>query len=77
MLISLGAIFSLAVCCPPLAVSEKHNGPGQDVFFIDITPNNDGICICGIENKKIGLAAVLKFPKKQLPWLTNWQHEEL
>lgn len=58
--------------CP--AVSEKHNGPGQDVFFIDIAPNNDGICVCGIENKKIGLAAVLKFPKKQLPWLTNWQH---
>ena len=55
-------------------ITEKHNGPGQDVFFIDSAPNKEGFCICGIENKKIGLAAVLKFPKKQLPWLTNWQH---
>ena len=58
--------------CPP--INEKHNGPGQDVFFIDSAANKEGICVCGIENKKIGLAAVLKFPKKQLPWLTNWQH---
>jgi len=43
MLISLGAFFSLAVCYPTLAVSEKHNAPGQDIFFIDIAPNNDGI----------------------------------
>ena len=60
------------ITCP--TVSEKHNGSGQDVFFIDSAPNKEGICVCGIENKKIGLAAVLKFPKKQLPWLTNWQH---
>jgi hypothetical protein len=60
------------ISCP--TVSEKHNGSGQDVFFIDSAPNKEGICVCGIENKKIGLAAVLKFPKKQLPWLTNWQH---
>jgi len=58
--------------CP--AINDKHNGPGQDVFFIDAKPNNNGDCICGIENKKIGIAAVLTFPKKQMPWLTNWQH---
>ncbi len=58
--------------CPP--TNEQHNGPGQDVFFIDAKPNNNGDCICGIENKKIGIAAVLTFPKKQMPWLTNWQH---
>jgi hypothetical protein len=58
--------------CP--SINDKHNGPGQDVFFIDAKPNNNGDCICGIENKKIGIAAVLKFPKKQMPWLTNWQH---
>ena len=58
--------------CP--VINDKHNGPGQDVFFIDAKPNNNGDCICGIENKKIGIAAVLKFPKKQMPWLTNWQH---
>jgi len=58
--------------CP--AINDKHNGPGQDVFFIDAKSNNNGDCIAGIENKKIGIAAVLKFPKKQMPWLTNWQH---
>ena len=58
--------------CP--SINDKHNGPGQDVFFIDAKPNNNGDCICGIENKKIGIAAVLKFSKKQMPWLTNWQH---
>ena len=58
--------------CP--TINDKHNGPGQDVFFIDAKPNNNGDCICGIENKKIGIAAVLKFTKKQMPWLTNWQH---
>lgn len=58
--------------CP--AINEQHNGSGQDVFFIDAKPNNNGDCICGIENKKIGITAVLKFPKKQMPWLTNWQH---
>ncbi len=60
------------ITCP--AVNEKHNGTGQEVIFIDSASNKEGLCVCGIENKKIGLAAVLKFPKKQLPWLTNWQH---
>jgi hypothetical protein len=58
--------------CP--AINKQHSGPGQDVFFIDAKPNNNGDCICGIENTKIGIAAVLKFSKKQMPWLTNWQH---
>jgi len=62
---------AIKTCSP---IDEKHNGPGQDVFFINIAPNKEGLCVCGIENKEIELAAVLKFPKKQLPWLTNWQH---
>jgi len=53
MLISLGAFFSFVVCYSTLAVSEKHNAPGQDVFFIDIAPNIDGIHVkmgvCDIE----------------------------
>jgi hypothetical protein len=56
------------------AINEKHNGPGQDVFFMDIAPDKEGVCVCGIKNNKIGLTAELKFQKKQLPWLTNWQH---
>ena len=25
-------------------------------------------------NSKIGLALTMRWPKTQLPWLTNWQH---
>jgi hypothetical protein len=42
--------------------------------MIDIAENTDGISVCGINNPKIGIAVAMKFPKKQLPWLTNWHH---
>lgn len=58
--------------CP--APQVAHNGSGQEVDFIDIAADKVGNCICGIQNKKIGIAVTLQFPKKQLPWLTNWQH---
>jgi hypothetical protein len=58
--------------CP--ATLEAHNGSGEAVDFIDIAANKEGNCFCGIENKKIGIAVTLQFPKKQLPWLTSWQH---
>jgi hypothetical protein len=58
--------------CPP--VLESHSGIGEDVAMIDIAENVDGISVCGINNPKIGIAVAMKFPKKQLPWLTNWHH---
>ena len=58
--------------CPP--VLESHSGTGEDVAMIDIAENADGISVCGINNPKIGIAVAMKFSKKQLPWLTNWQH---
>jgi hypothetical protein len=58
--------------CP--APQVAHNGSGQEVDFIDIAADKAGNCICGIQNQKIGIAVTLQFPKKQLPWLTNWQH---
>ena len=58
--------------CP--ASLEAHNGNGEAVDFIDIAADNEGNCFCGIQNKKIGIAVTLQFSKKQLPWLTNWQH---
>ncbi len=58
--------------CP--APMEAHNGSGEDVVLVDITPDNKGMCICGLYNPLIGVAVTLKFLKKQLPWFTNWQH---
>lgn len=58
--------------CP--APLDGHSGTGEDAAFIDITPDSSGQCTCGLYNPKIGLALALRFQKKQLPWLTNWQH---
>ena len=58
-------------CPAPLAA---HSARGEEVAFIDIAPDNAGKCTCGLYNKDIGIAVALRFPKKQLPWLTNWQH---
>jgi hypothetical protein len=58
-------------CCPPL---EAHSGTGEAWAAIDITADKKGLCTAGLYNQNLGLAAVLSFKKKQLPWLTNWQH---
>ncbi|SFR66927.1 aldose 1-epimerase family protein [Maribacter stanieri] len=58
--------------CP--APLESHSGIGEDVAFIDTTADKTGTVHCGLHNKKINLAVSLSFPKKQLPWLINWQH---
>lgn len=58
--------------CP--APLDVHSGNGEDAVFIDITPDSSGQCTCGLYNPQIGLALALRFQKKQLPWLTNWQH---
>ncbi|MEO8414715.1 MAG: aldose 1-epimerase family protein [Ginsengibacter sp.] len=63
--------YNFRKCPQPL---EDHNGSGEAVAFINITPGSDGRCSCGFHNAKIGIALVLRFDKKQLPWLTNWQH---
>lgn len=53
---------------------EDHRGGGEEAAFINIEADSEGNCTCGIYNEKIGLALTLSFKKKQLPWLTNWQH---
>lgn len=58
-------------CLPPI---DDHKGDGEAVAFIDITPDSQGMCECGISNREIGLELKLVFSKSQLPWLTNWQH---
>jgi len=59
------------LCPEPL---KAHEGAGEEVAFINATPDSEGNCICGLHNKQIGIAVVLKYQKEQLPWLTNWQH---
>jgi len=58
--------------CP--AVLDAHNGAGEEAAFIDIASNEDGISVCGIHNAALELLVTIRFPKKQLPWMTNWQH---
>ena len=58
--------------CP--APLKAHNGNGEEVAFIDINSDDDGVCTCGLHNERLGLAVVMRFNKAQLPWLTNWQH---
>lgn len=58
-------------CSPPL---EEHGGSGEAVAYIDVLPDSSGKCTCGFYNSQIGIALALRFDKKQLPWLTNWQH---
>jgi hypothetical protein len=56
------------------APMDAHNGGGEDVVFIDIDADAAGMCAGGLYNRKLDLGVVIRFPKKQLPWLNNWQH---
>lgn len=58
-------------CPPPLAA---HAGTGEEVAFINIDSDANGICTAGLHNSQLDLAVALRFQKAQLPWLTNWQH---
>jgi len=58
-------------CSRPL---DSHRGGGEGCAFIDVDADKKGICIVGLYNRRLGLALVLKYKKKQLPWLSNWQH---
>jgi len=58
-------------CSRPL---DSHRGGGEGCAFIDVAADKKGMCNTGLYNRKLGLALVLKYKKKQLPWLSNWQH---
>lgn len=55
-------------------VSQDHDGYGEAAGYIDIKEDEKGMCHCGLHNDKLGLALGIRYPKKQLPWMTNWQH---
>jgi len=58
--------------CP--GIMDEHLGTGEDVGIIDIEEDEQGKCYTGLFNPKLDLAVSLTFNKKELPWLTNWQH---
>ena len=58
--------------CP--APLDSHSGTGEEVALIDIDADSSGQCVCGLLNESLSLAVALRFSKKQLPWLINWQH---
>jgi len=58
-------------CQKPL---ESHRGGGEACGIIDVAADSKGICTVGICNRKLNIAIVMKYKKKQLPSLTNWQH---
>ncbi len=53
---------------------NSHRGSGEACGFIDVAPDKKGVCTVGLYNRRLGLALVLEYKKKQLPWLSNWQH---
>ena len=53
---------------------EEHRGGGEGAAYIEVAPDEEGWCQCGLRNPTLGLTMTLRFQKKQLPWLTNWQH---
>ncbi len=59
------------MCSRPL---PSHRGGGEGCAFIDVAAGRNGICTTGLYNRRLGLALVLRYSKKQLPWLSNWQH---
>ncbi len=58
-------------CQPPL---EAHQGYGEACGFVDLTPDSKGMAQAGVYNPDLGFALAIRYPKKQLPWLANWQH---
>lgn len=59
-------------CLPPVEESNEFNG--EACVFVDIKPNEKGICKTSIINHKLNLMVEISFNKKELPWFTNWLH---
>ncbi len=53
---------------------ESHKGGGEACGFLDVAADKKGICTVGLYNLRLGVAVALKYKKKQLPCLANWQH---
>ncbi|MFH1616694.1 MAG: aldose 1-epimerase family protein [Planctomycetota bacterium] len=58
-------------CQGPL---DTHRGSGESVGFIDVEEDRAGFATVGLCNRKLSIAVEIRYKKKQLPCLTNWQH---
>ncbi len=58
-------------CRKPL---EQHRGGQEACGFIDASTGRNGMVTAGLVNRRLGLAIVLAYYKRQLPCLANWQH---
>jgi len=53
---------------------DSHRGGGEACGFIDVRPDKKNVCTVGLYNRRLGLALAMKYKKRQLPCLANWQH---
>ena len=53
---------------------DAHAGGGEEVAFIKAEADPSGQCTCGLFNSRLGFGVALRYQKKELPWLMNWQH---
>ena len=53
---------------------EAHRGSGESVIFIDVAADAQHRSTCALWNPHLGFGVRLEWDKRQLPWLTNWQH---
>ncbi len=58
-------------CLQPM---NTHSGSRSALGFIDVATDHVGECKIGIYNPKLNIALIMRYTKKQLPCLTNWQH---
>lgn len=58
-------------CCKTL---DSHRGSGEGCGFIDVKTDKKGVCQVGLVNRKLFLGLAMRYSKKQLPCLANWQH---
>ncbi|UCF15010.1 MAG: aldose 1-epimerase family protein [Phycisphaerales bacterium] len=58
-------------CSRPL---DSHRAGGEGCAFIEVSADKKGMCTVGLHNRRLGLALVMRYKKRQLPWLSNWQH---
>ncbi|MCK5270356.1 MAG: aldose 1-epimerase family protein [Sedimentisphaerales bacterium] len=58
-------------CPAPLKI---HRGGGEACCVVDVTSDSKGVCTVGLHNPRLTIAMVMRYKKKQLPCLTNWQH---
>jgi len=55
----------------PLAA---HRGGGEVFAYVDPAASRDGQVLCGVVNRRRGLALSVRYNKREFPRLGNWQH---